>query len=106
MYNVALEAVRWGWNIAVEKRWALILLDLRFVSGYIGDDGEPEGQTGDDTFGLLILDAVHDKFLDIPTVIISSRERAEVIVLYLVYTLFTVRNVDTYRSSSSTSLGR
>lgn len=76
--NVAVEAVQKGWNNQ-QKRWALILLDLRFVSGTTGVDNEPEGQPGDDSFGLVILDNIHKEFPDIPIVIISSRERAEVI---------------------------
>jgi len=76
--NVAIDAVLKGWNQNPEKRLALILLDLRFVSGLIEDD-EPLGQSGDDTFGLLILDEIHKKFTDIPVVIVSSKERAEII---------------------------
>ncbi len=76
--NVAIEIVNKGWDRGAERQWALILLDLRFVSGQIVD-GEPEGQPGDDSFGLVILDAVHERFPDMPIVIISSRERAGVI---------------------------
>lgn len=76
---LALESIRKGWNRGTEKRWALILLDLRFVSGLIGSDGEPEGQGGDDTFGLQILEKSIKHFPDIPVVVISSRDRAEVI---------------------------
>jgi len=77
--EICLDEIKKGWNENVDRRWALILLDLRFVSGQLGIDGEPEGQVGDDTFGLLILDAIHEKFPDIPVVIISSKERSEVI---------------------------
>jgi len=77
--NVAIEAVQKGWNANSEKQLALILLDIRFVSGMIGKDGEPDGLSGDDTFGLNILDAIHHKFQDIPVVIVSSKEREEII---------------------------
>lgn len=76
--NVCIDAVKKGWNGNPEKRLALILLDLRFVSGQIVDD-EPQGQSGDDLFGLNILDAIHQKYHDIPVVIVSSKEREEII---------------------------
>ncbi len=76
--NVAIEAVKKGWNGDKEKLWSLILLDLRFVSGKIVDK-EIEGHDGDDVFGLQILDVIHRQFPDIPVVILSSKERAEVI---------------------------
>ena len=74
----AIEAVQRGWNEKTDKRWAFVLLDLRFVSGKIKDN-DPEGQPEDDSFGLIILDTIHREFSDVPIVIISSRERAEVI---------------------------
>lgn len=77
--NISIEAIKKGWKEGVERRWALILLDLRFVSGEIGTDGEPEGEPIDDSFGLVILDTIHGQFPDIPVVIVSSRERDEVI---------------------------
>jgi DNA-binding NtrC family response regulator len=77
--NVAIDAVQKGWDESSENRLALILLDIRFVSGQIGEDGEPEGLSGDDSFGLDILDAIHQKFYDIPVIIVSSKERAEII---------------------------
>jgi len=77
--ELCLAETRKGWQGDVEKRWAMILLDLRFVSSPIGIDNEPEGQFGDDLFGLTVLDAIHKEFPDIPIVIISSKERSEVI---------------------------
>ena len=77
--SIAIEAVKRGWGEGIDGRWALILLDLRFVSGQIGDDGEPEGQPGDDSFGLVMLNALRQNYPDIPVVIISSRERTDVI---------------------------
>lgn len=75
--NTSVEAVKKGWHDQI-KRIALILLDLRFVSGEMVH-GEPEGLSGDDSFGLVILDAIHRQFPDIPIVVISSRERDDVI---------------------------
>lgn len=74
-----INTIRKGWVENRENRWALMLLDLRFTSGEIGIDDEPEGQPGDETFGLVILEAAHKEFPDLPIVIISSRERKEVI---------------------------
>lgn len=76
---VCLNTTGKGWDEDAENRWALILLDLRFVSGTIGIDDELGGQPGDDIFGLTILDAVHREFPDIPVVILSSKERKEII---------------------------
>ena len=76
--NVAIDAVQKGWDENSEQRLALILLDLRFVSGKIEDD-EPQSQSGDDIFGLLILDEIHKRYPDIPVVILSSKEREDII---------------------------
>lgn len=73
------DAVKKGWPSEEGWRWALILLDLRFVSGAQKSDGEAKGQEGDDTFGLVLLDSIHREFPDIPVVIMSSRERENVI---------------------------
>lgn len=77
--KVCLNAIRKGLNEKIERCWALMLLDLRFASGEQGVDGEPEGFPGDDTFGLVILEAAHKEFPDLPIVIISSTERKRVI---------------------------
>lgn len=74
-----LDAVRSGWPDTEGNRWSLCLLDLRFVSGLRGDDGICEGQEGDDDFGLLALGELQREFPQLPVVILSSRDRAEVI---------------------------
>lgn len=77
--SIAIDAIDDGWDSDRVTAWALVLLDLRFASGPVGEDGEPEGQPGDDTFGLAILRAAKERFAELPIVILSSRERAEVI---------------------------
>ncbi|MBI3814673.1 MAG: sigma-54-dependent Fis family transcriptional regulator [Nitrospinae bacterium] len=77
--NLSHDAVIKGWASAEGWRWSLIFLDLRFVSGSLKDNNEPKGQDGDDTFGLLILDDIHKGFPDIPIIVMSSRDRADVI---------------------------
>ncbi|HEB87571.1 MAG TPA: sigma-54-dependent Fis family transcriptional regulator [Gammaproteobacteria bacterium] len=76
--SLAMEAVESGWPAPDRQRWALVLLDLRFVSGRTRD-GEPDGRPGDDDFGLLILEAIRRRWPDLPVVILSSRERSEII---------------------------
>lgn len=76
---VALEAAKKGWPFSDGSRWALVLLDLRFVSGKLDTDGKPVGRSGDDDFGLKILEGLRISFPDLPVVILSSRERAGVI---------------------------
>jgi len=76
---VALEAAKKGWPFSDGSRWALVLLDLRFVSGKLDIDGKPVGRSGDDDFGLKILEGLRISFPDLPIVILSSRERTGVI---------------------------
>jgi DNA-binding NtrC family response regulator len=75
----ALDAVVRGWGGVYGNRLALVLLDLRFVSGQRDEDGDPEGNPGDDLFGLELLGKIHAKLADLPVIIISSTERSEVI---------------------------
>ena len=76
---VALEAARSGWPSARGGRWALALLDLRFTSGSLDDDGDPLGRPGDEVFGLRILEALKREMPRLPVVVLSSRDRREVI---------------------------
>src|SRR5579859_6886050 len=50
--DLALDAARAGWPNVTGIRWALCLLDLRFVSGPCDDHGAPVGTEDDDNFGL------------------------------------------------------
>lgn len=75
----ALEILKSRWDRNGGRRWALVLLDLRFVSGKFDEDGEPEGSPGDDLFGLIMLEVIHKRYPDLPVVVISSKERSEVI---------------------------
>ena len=77
--DVALDVVQRGWPANDGSRWALCLLDLRFVSGSALDDGTRAGRTGDDKFGLEVLRALRQQVPELPVVILSSRERSEVI---------------------------
>ena len=77
-----LETIGQGWQ--EWPRWALLFLDLHFKTGPVGTDGEPAGENGDRDperyFGLKLLEALwHDpRFDDLPVVLLSSMERAEV----------------------------
>ena len=77
-----LEVVRKGWE--QPPRWSLLLLDMHFKTGAIGEDGEPIGNAEDwvpkNYFGLTILESLwHDPELrDIPVVITSGMERDEI----------------------------
>lgn len=74
-----LRDVAAGWPGQDGERWALCLLDLRFVSGPLDRDGAAAGADGDDEFGLVILKALQYAYRQLPVVIMSSRERSEVI---------------------------
>jgi DNA-binding NtrC family response regulator len=74
-----LEIIRRGWS--EWPRWALVFLDLKFITGKVGPDGTPEGRKNDadpkEFFGLKILERMfHDPVLkEIPVVILSGMER-------------------------------
>jgi DNA-binding NtrC family response regulator len=87
----SLAAVRRGWTDALAKNetpWAMVLLDLCFYTGKVTEDsyrrtpGMPEGRPGDDGsrsyFGLILLDAIHREFPDLPVMLFSSKPREEV----------------------------
>lgn len=88
--EATMSVIRSGWEGAGpnQPRWSLILLDLSFHTGPVTREsnrrvpGMPEGREGDDDpenyFGLKILEAVHDKFPDLPVIILSSKPREEV----------------------------
>jgi CheY-like chemotaxis protein len=76
---MAVSAIQKGWPRRDGKFWALVLLDIRFVSGKIADSAETEGRAGDMDFGLRILDEIKKNYPDLPVVMLSSRERGEVI---------------------------
>ncbi len=77
-----LDAIKMGWR--QWPRWALILLDLRFVTGKLNGKGIPVGNQNDDDpkyyFGLEILSMIaNDPLLhDIPIIILSSMARQTV----------------------------
>ena len=74
-----LEVVRKGWE--QPPRWSLLLLDMHFATGAIGEDGEPIGKDEDwdseKYFGLTVLDSLwrDSELRDIPVVITSAMER-------------------------------
>ena len=76
--DIALDALENGWPFADGRRWALVLLDLRFVSGRLVEN-EPEGRPEDELYGLEILKAIRGRFPDVPVVILSSLQREDVI---------------------------
>jgi DNA-binding NtrC family response regulator len=77
--DVALEIAQGGWPDTDGVRWALCLLDLRFVSGPRRTDGTPAGLDEDDNFGLSVLRELQRVIPLLPVVVLSSREREEVI---------------------------
>lgn len=87
--EATLNLIRGGWEGVPDRpRWSMVLLDLSFHTGRVTPEsdrraaGMPEGREGDDNpenyFGLKILEAVRDKFPDLPVVILSSKPREEV----------------------------
>jgi DNA-binding NtrC family response regulator len=87
----SLAKVRHGWTEAMaqgEPPWAMVLLDLCFYTGLVTDEshrrtpGMPEGRLGDDDprhyFGLILLDAIHREFPELPIFVLSSKPRKEV----------------------------
>ncbi|MEA2599340.1 MAG: two-component system, NtrC family, response regulator GlrR [Acidobacteriota bacterium] len=83
-------------------RWALVLLDLRFVSGPLrGDGGQPAGVAGDDRFGLEVLSSISKRFPDLPVIIMSGLRRDVHIeeALRLHASDFIDRNLDDFDAS-------
>ncbi len=76
--DIAVDVIRRGWT-ARQTRWALVLLDLSFRSGFLEADGQPSGNVGDEIFGLEILRALRTAIPALPVVMLSSRDRGEVI---------------------------
>jgi len=74
-----LDIIRRGWS--EWPRWGLVFLDLKFITGKIGPDGDPEGRKCDadpkEFFGLTILERMfRDPVMkEIPVVILSGMER-------------------------------
>ena len=71
-----------GWH---GRRWALVLLDLCFLTGRVENSeqlGMPVGKAEDDApgsyFGLKVLEAIHNELPELPVVILSSQPREEV----------------------------
>ena len=79
---ITLEAVRNGWE--QPPRWSLLLLDMHFAAGVIGEDGKlvenPEDSVPESYFGLTILDSLwrDPELRDIPVVITSTMDRDEI----------------------------
>ena len=86
-----LDIVGHGWVddvTGVTHPWSMVLLDLSFLTGPITDrsnrrmSGMPEGRPSDDNpgsyFGLVLLEAIHQRFSDTPVFMLSSKQREEV----------------------------
>jgi DNA-binding NtrC family response regulator len=85
-----LRLIETGWTSCLpgESPWAMVLLDLCFLTGEVtqaNDAKQPgvaTGQQGDNDprsyFGLEVLRAVHSRWPDLPVVILSSMPRSEV----------------------------
>jgi DNA-binding NtrC family response regulator len=86
----AMQVVEEGWLDLqpTQARWAMVLLDLCFYTGWVTEEsnrltpGMPEGQTGDNDpaqyFGLQLLRTIHERFPDLPVIILSSQQREQV----------------------------
>jgi len=81
-------AQHWDSPTSGKPCWAMVLLDLCFYTGNITEEsnrrvkGMPEGRPDDERpesyFGLHILRAIHNRFPDLPVVILSSKPRDQV----------------------------
>jgi len=74
--DVALQMVRRGWPFSDGSRWALLLLDLRFVYGKLNTFGDPQEGS---LFGVDgILPRLRQEFGDdLPIVVLSSTKKEE-----------------------------
>lgn len=87
-----LAAIRAGWIGPDEERWALVLVDLCFKTGTVTPlsdaasagmaEGRPEDEVPSQYFGLTLLDRITTEFPELPVVVLSAQERAEVRRLY------------------------
>ncbi|AMV35343.1 Regulatory protein LuxO [Pirellula sp. SH-Sr6A] len=80
-----LQTVREGWVCKPEDRWALVLVDMEFVTGIITEESSrdeagapsksPIGQAATEYFGLKIIEAIKTEYPDLPVVILSSNKQ-------------------------------
>lgn len=77
--EIVISAIKEGWPHKDGRFWAMVLVDIRFVSGRIAKENEPLGQAGDMDFGLRILEEIKKHYSALPVVMLSTRERHEVI---------------------------
>lgn len=94
---LATSAVQRGWSTASYERWALVLLDLRFVTTRLSEKDmeglrrtaarranslKPEVEDRhepDERFGICVLIEIRRRFPRLPVVVMSSTDRSEVI---------------------------
>lgn len=86
----ALRVIGAGWSewMPDRPRWAMVLLDLCFYTGPVSAEshrrtaGMPEGRPGDNDpakyFGIRLLQAIQERYHDLPVVILSSQPRGQV----------------------------
>jgi DNA-binding NtrC family response regulator len=76
--DVVLKAIRGYWSGV--NRWALVLLDMCFITGRLDEKGNPQGRPEDREpkryFGLEIIEAIKnaDDLVDLPVIPLSSME--------------------------------
>jgi two-component system, NtrC family, nitrogen regulation response regulator GlnG len=76
-YEVVRRAVLENQETGV-KPLALVLLDVRFDSGPLLNDGTPAGSSADDGFGGIVHQRLGSEFPDLPVVMLSSLRQEEI----------------------------
>ena len=80
--ETAIAAIREGWK--EWPRWAMVMIDLKYITGKVRSDGTAEGQESDSDpsryFGLSVLERMRSDFelREIPVVLLSSMDRTPI----------------------------
>jgi DNA-binding NtrC family response regulator len=64
-------------SASAASAWSLILLDVRFDSGALREDGTTDGGLEDDTFGEVVRERLIADFGDLPIVLLTSKRQVE-----------------------------
>lgn len=77
-----IATIRRGWN--EWPRWAMVMIDLKFITGMVRADGTAEGRESDSDpsryFGLLVLERIrlNSDLREIPIVLLSAMDRTPI----------------------------